>query len=198
MSLPDTVFIFVLALIIFGPNKLPEIGRQLGKLVGEFRRASNEFKFQIEEELRQAELADRKTTASSTKELETPAFAEPSAETTDSSTPDLPYSEETLPVGQYPNIDTIDPEDLTPPESTESEAAPVSTHEHAVTESRSSELEIHPAAGSEPRSTLPYSASPSPESPSNHDLPAENATAVPNDQSADSYTAPAVADVTHG
>ena len=70
MSLPDTVFIFVLALIIFGPKKLPEIGRQLGKLVGEFRRASNEFKFQIEEELRQAELNDRQTIAPPSKELD--------------------------------------------------------------------------------------------------------------------------------
>ena len=55
MSLPDTIFIFGLALVIFGPKKLPEIGRQLGKLVLEFRRASNEFKMQIEEELRAAE-----------------------------------------------------------------------------------------------------------------------------------------------
>ena len=59
MSLPDTIFIFGLALVIFGPKKLPEIGRQLGKLVLEFRRASNEFKMQIEEELRAAELPDR-------------------------------------------------------------------------------------------------------------------------------------------
>jgi TatA/E family protein of Tat protein translocase len=59
MSLPDTIFIFGLALVIFGPKKLPEIGRQLGKLVLEFRRASNEFKMQIEEELRAAEFADR-------------------------------------------------------------------------------------------------------------------------------------------
>jgi TatA/E family protein of Tat protein translocase len=59
MSLPDTIFIFGLALVIFGPKKLPEIGRQLGKLVLEFRRASNEFKMQIEEELRSADQADR-------------------------------------------------------------------------------------------------------------------------------------------
>ncbi len=59
MSLPDTIFIFGLALVIFGPKKLPEIGRQLGKLMFEFRRASNEFKMQIDEELRAAELADQ-------------------------------------------------------------------------------------------------------------------------------------------
>src|ERR1022692_93679 len=59
MSLSDTIFIFGLALVIFGPKKLPEIGRQLGKLVLEFRRASHEFKMQIAEELRAAEVADR-------------------------------------------------------------------------------------------------------------------------------------------
>lgn len=59
MSLPDTIFIFGLALVIFGPKKLPEIGRQLGKLMLEFRRASNEFKMQIDEELRAAERADQ-------------------------------------------------------------------------------------------------------------------------------------------
>src|ERR1700761_6823083 len=47
MRLPDTIFIFGLALVIFGPKKLPEIGRQLGKLVLEFRHASNEFKMHI-------------------------------------------------------------------------------------------------------------------------------------------------------
>ena len=59
MSFSDTIFIFGLALVVFGHKKLPEIGRQLGKLVLEFRRASNEFKMQIEEELRAAEVADR-------------------------------------------------------------------------------------------------------------------------------------------
>ena len=123
MSLPDTVFIFVLALIIFGPKKLPEIGRQLGKLVGEFRRASNEFKFQIEEELRQAELTDRNTSAPAKKELETATSAEISTDIPESPTPDPPYPEETLPVGQYPNIDTVNPQDLSSAESTRAEDA---------------------------------------------------------------------------
>ncbi len=77
MSLPDTIFIFGLALVIFGPKKLPEIGRQLGKLVLEFRRASNEFKMQIEEELRAAEVADRQ------KQIATPPVTPaPAAEST--------------------------------------------------------------------------------------------------------------------
>jgi sec-independent protein translocase protein TatB len=204
MSLPDTVFIFVLALIIFGPKKLPEIGRQLGKLVGEFRRASNEFKFQIEEELRQAEFADRNTSAAATKELETSASAEASTETPDSPAPDLTYSEETLPVGQYPNIDTVDPQDLTPAEANEAEGAPVSTHEQPVAENIADQPVINPAAGAEPRTTPPYSATPTPEpeSPADHNSspssPANNATSLPDHEPADPYAAPAVADVTHG
>ena len=51
-SLGDSAFIFVLALLLFGPKKLPELARQLGKLMGEFRRASNEFRMQMEDELR--------------------------------------------------------------------------------------------------------------------------------------------------
>ena len=58
-GIPDTLFIVVLALIVFGPKKLPEISRQVGKLLYEFRKASNDFKFQIEEELRSAEQAER-------------------------------------------------------------------------------------------------------------------------------------------
>ena len=58
-SFSDSIFLFVLALLLFGPKKLPALARELGKWVGEFRRASNEFKMQMEEELRQAEQEDR-------------------------------------------------------------------------------------------------------------------------------------------
>jgi sec-independent protein translocase protein TatB len=59
LSIPDTLFLFVVALVVFGPKRLPEIGKQIGKLVFEFRRASNDFKLQIEEELRLADQQER-------------------------------------------------------------------------------------------------------------------------------------------
>jgi sec-independent protein translocase protein TatB len=57
-SFGDTALIALIALLLFGPKKLPELARQLGKLMGEFRRASNEFRMQMEDELRLAEQAD--------------------------------------------------------------------------------------------------------------------------------------------
>jgi len=47
----EMIFLFFLALILFGPKKLPEIGRQIGRIMNEFRRASNEFRSQIESEI---------------------------------------------------------------------------------------------------------------------------------------------------
>ena len=58
-SFQDSAVIFFLALLLFGPKKLPELARQLGKLMGEFRRASNEFRMQMEDELRASEQAEQ-------------------------------------------------------------------------------------------------------------------------------------------
>ena len=59
-SFADTAFIALLALLLFGPKKLPELARQFGKLMGEFRRASNEFRMQMEDELRLSEQEEQK------------------------------------------------------------------------------------------------------------------------------------------
>jgi len=60
MSFPDTVVLFILALLLFGPKKLPQIARQVGKALGEFKRASNEFKAQIESEISQLEFEEKR------------------------------------------------------------------------------------------------------------------------------------------
>jgi sec-independent protein translocase protein TatB len=59
IGIPDTLFLMVLALVVFGPRRLPEIGRKIGKLMYEFRKVSNDFRFQMEEELRMTEEAER-------------------------------------------------------------------------------------------------------------------------------------------
>ncbi len=52
IGMPEMIIILVIALIIFGPRKLPELGRSLGKSLAEFKRASNELKNTLEEEIR--------------------------------------------------------------------------------------------------------------------------------------------------
>ena len=52
IGMPELIIIFMIALIIFGPRKLPELGRSLGKSLGEFKRASNELRNTLEEEIR--------------------------------------------------------------------------------------------------------------------------------------------------
>jgi len=59
-SFQDSAVIFFIALLLFGPKKLPELARQLGKLMGEFRRASNEFRMQMEDELRIADQEEQR------------------------------------------------------------------------------------------------------------------------------------------
>ena len=52
--MPELIFIFALALLILGPKKLPELGKQLGRGLGEFKRASNDLKRSLEEEVEKA------------------------------------------------------------------------------------------------------------------------------------------------
>jgi sec-independent protein translocase protein TatA len=86
IGMPELIIIFMIALIIFGPRKLPELGRSLGKSLGEFKRASNELRNTLDEEIR----------------LEEQRAAEPAkrAEPTTASQPDTEVAEphsETVP-----------------------------------------------------------------------------------------------------
>ncbi len=64
IGMPELIVILVIALIIFGPRKLPELGRSLGRSLGEFKRASNELKSTLEEEIR---VEEQKEKAAATK-----------------------------------------------------------------------------------------------------------------------------------
>lgn len=61
LSVPHLVVIFVIALVVFGPQKLPELARTLGKLMAEFRKASGDFRSAFEEEMRDLERQARET-----------------------------------------------------------------------------------------------------------------------------------------
>ena len=52
IGMPELIIIFVIALIIFGPRKLPELGKSLGRSLQEFRKASNELRSTLDEEIR--------------------------------------------------------------------------------------------------------------------------------------------------
>ena len=52
IGMPELVIILVIALIIFGPRKLPELGKSLGRSLSEFKRASNELRSTLEDEIR--------------------------------------------------------------------------------------------------------------------------------------------------
>jgi sec-independent protein translocase protein TatB len=54
-SVPHLVIIFIVVLVVFGPHKLPELARSLGKMMAEFRKASTDFKLAFEEEMRNIE-----------------------------------------------------------------------------------------------------------------------------------------------
>lgn len=224
MSLPDTAFIFILALIIFGPKKLPEIGRQLGRLVGEFRRASNEFKFQIEEELRLADLTDsakpsqRRMSESSVSEAEsTPSSVEPETEysPSESESSDVKYEEEILPVGQHPNVEYQDHYELNDFEENPTESEPIGDMRGGERADDTAPA-IRAADGSEPRTTLPYAGA-EPAVPTGEEAQpptagdelassapvadislAEAATSTPKHVPADSNAASTIAGVSHG
>ena len=117
-SFSDSVFIFFIALLIFGPKKLPELARQLGKLMGEFRRASNEFRMQMEDELRLAEQAEQQKKIAAM-EAAAPAQAALASETENTIAP--PHEEE--PIERHPH-DQIYVEPA-PVESTSAESEPL-------------------------------------------------------------------------
>jgi TatA/E family protein of Tat protein translocase len=94
IGMPELLIIFVIALIIFGPRKLPELGRSLGRSLGEFKRASNELRSTLEDEIRLEEQRDAQ--ASRAKAETAPRPTAVSTEDSNSVTADAPASDPVL------------------------------------------------------------------------------------------------------
>jgi len=60
LGMPEIMLIFVVALLLFGPRQMPKIGKSLGRALAEFRKASNDFRRTIEDEVAASEVADIK------------------------------------------------------------------------------------------------------------------------------------------
>ena len=88
IGMPELIIIFIIALIIFGPRKLPELGRSLGKSLAEFKKASNELKSTLEEEIR---LEEQRSAIDATKA---------SQPTTTTTTASVAHVEDAVPVRQ--------------------------------------------------------------------------------------------------
>ena len=123
----DSLILMVMALVVFGPRRLPEIGRQIGRLMYEIRKASNDFKFQMEDELRKAEDADRqKKEAERVAALAAPAAVQVLEPGTGVPAPAIEAPSVGVPVvdGQFPVPSPY------PGEAVYPEVAPADFHQH--------------------------------------------------------------------
>jgi sec-independent protein translocase protein TatA len=93
IGMPELIIILVIALIIFGPRKLPELGRSLGKSIGEFKKASNELRSTLEEEIRIEETRDSRAAMKAEQDTAIAAASTPPSSTPPPVTPAPPVDE---------------------------------------------------------------------------------------------------------
>src|SRR5437879_4818104 len=110
LSVPHMIVVFLVVLVVFGPQKLPELARTLGKLMAEFRKASTDFKGAFEEEMRdlerQARIADlrKKTAEAEAAEAKARGVELPAASSATSGTETLPEAAADYPAGDGPVV----------------------------------------------------------------------------------------------
>jgi TatA/E family protein of Tat protein translocase len=149
IGIPEMVGIFIIALLLFGPKKLPELGRTLGKALSEFRRAKNELKSTFESHLHELEREARLDTQTPKLEAASPAYS-PSSYT-------YPYDDGS----PYGSTSSPHEEPLLPPPVEEVSAVPPVLQPAAGTVARSN--------GTAPvMSEVPHAADETTEAAGNH------------------------------
>jgi sec-independent protein translocase protein TatB len=143
LSVPHMIVVFLVVLVVFGPQKLPELARTLGKLMAEFRKASTDFKGAFEEEMRdlerQARLAEvrKKTAEAEAAEAKAKGLDSPAASSATSGTETLPEAAADYPAGDgpvvtpvaeaIPRLDASNGESVAPATESKSENSPSET-----------------------------------------------------------------------
>jgi sec-independent protein translocase protein TatB len=140
LSIPHMIVVFVIVLVVFGPQKLPELARGLGKLMAEFRKASTDFKSAFEEEMRDLERQAREVerrkvadaTASAAAQPQPATLATPSVTETQSSSTELAATDSDTRTTEAPVITPVaeavarsaGPAEISEPGTTEAVTAP--------------------------------------------------------------------------
>lgn len=137
--MPHLIVLFVVALVIFGPQKLPELARMLGKATAEFRKMTGDFRYALEEEVREL---DRQTRIRE-------------AEAAAASSHPQPHPVEAVPVVPAP----LEPEGTVP-------RVPPSADDAAPAVEPTSLAALPPHANHDPAAVAPDSANPAQEKPS--------------------------------
>ncbi len=88
---PELILIFIVGLVVFGPRKLPEIGKTIGKMIGEFKRASQDFQRTVEDEVETEKLR---------KEISSAEYVSPAPEATPTAAPLIREAEGSVPVSK--------------------------------------------------------------------------------------------------
>jgi TatA/E family protein of Tat protein translocase len=131
---PEVILILVVALIVFGPRRLPEIGKSMGKMLAEFRKASNDFKRTIEDEL-EAEKTKESQPAPPPAPEATPPVSDVGATDATTAAPEVAAVPEVAaaPVPTYEGADTSGTPESEP--RVEHPAEPVVSRDHSADKS---------------------------------------------------------------
>ena len=148
LSMPHLIVLFVVALVIFGPQKLPELARMLGKATAEFRKMTGDFRYALEEEVRELDrqTRNREAEAAAASPQPQPLPVETSAV--------LPAPVEPAP---------LEPEGTVPRVPPSADAAAAAVEPTAL-------AELPPHANSDPAAVARDSATPAQEKPSDDNV----------------------------